>query len=141
MSAIRAGTDRFAPAGVLAVLLAALVPAAVLGQTVPKVVLKNNDDASITGYEYRYSTGGVVNYGDWTEMAGSSASTTSYELTGLTSWELYTVQVRARNAWWGAGPESPESGLLQERAVAPELLFQGDLVWTPAHPHRWVYIG
>ena len=74
-------------------------------------------------------------------MAGSSASTTSYELTGLTSWELYTVQVRARNAWWGAGPESPESGLLQERAVAPELLFQGDLVWTPAHPHRWVYIG
>ena len=57
---------------------------------------------AITGYEYRQKAG-VNNYGAWTAMTGSGATTTAYSVTGLTNATAYTFQMRARSAG-GAGP-------------------------------------
>lgn len=55
------------------------------------------NDATITGYQYRYRTG-VAWDPDWTDVASSDAATTSHRLTGLTNGTSYTIQVRAKNA-------------------------------------------
>ena len=60
--------------------------------------------ADITGYEYRHSTDGGDNWGDWTAIA-SSASLTSYTVSGLDTTSTYTFQLRAVNSS-GAGPHA-----------------------------------
>ncbi len=62
------------------------------------------NDATITGYQYRYRTGDEWDPG-WTDVASSDATTTSHRLTGLTSGRSYTIQVRAKNAG-GSGAAS-----------------------------------
>ena len=61
---------------------------AVLSWTDPK-----NDD--ITKYQVRQGTGTTVNWGEWTDIADSGASTTSHTVTGLTNGTAYSFQVRA----------------------------------------------
>ena len=62
----------------------------------------NPSDTTITKYQYRQSADGGNNWSpDWTDIPLSDASTTSYEVTGLTGGTAYTFQVRAVN---DAGP-------------------------------------
>ena len=62
----------------------------------------NPSDTTITKYQYRQSADGGSNWSpDWTDIPLSDASTTSYEVTGLTGGTAYTFQLRAVN---DAGP-------------------------------------
>ena len=63
-----------------------------------EVALTWDDPANntITKYQYRRKTG-VGDYGNWTDIGGSGASTDSYTVTGLTSGTTYTFAVRAKN--------------------------------------------
>ncbi len=58
------------------------------------------DDANITKYQYRQKEGNG-DFGNWTNITGSGATTTSHTVAGLTAGIAYTFQVRAVNA---AGP-------------------------------------
>ena len=51
---------------------------------------------TITGHEVRYAKSGSP-YGDWAAIAGSSASTVSYTVTGLDGGSAYNFKVRAVN--------------------------------------------
>lgn len=54
------------------------------------------NDATLTGYQYRYRNSSDTGWNpDWTHMSGSGATTTSRTLSGLTNNLLYTVEVRA----------------------------------------------
>ena len=63
-----------------------------------EVALTWDDPANntITKSQYRRKTG-VGDYGNWTDIGGSGASTDSYTVTGLTSGTTYTFAVRAKN--------------------------------------------
>ena len=63
-----------------------------------EVALTWDDPANntITKYQYRRKTG-AGDYGNWTDIGGSGASTDSYTVTGLTSGTTYTFAVRAKN--------------------------------------------
>ena len=59
-------------------------------------------DSSITGYQYRVGTSGV-----WTELPGSGATTTSFDVfDGLTGGSPQTIQLRAVNPSGGSAPAS-----------------------------------
>ena len=55
---------------------------------------KNPGDETITGYEYQRRESGE-SWGSWTAMMGSSASTVSYAVTGLTNGQGYDFRIRA----------------------------------------------
>ena len=63
-----------------------------------EVALTWDDPANntITKYQYRRKTG-AGDYGNWTDIGGSGASTDSYTVTGLTSSTAYRFAVRAKN--------------------------------------------
>ncbi len=63
-----------------------------------EVALTWDDPANntITKYQYRRKTG-AGDYGNWTDIGGSGASTDSYRVTGLTNGTVYTFGVRAKN--------------------------------------------
>ncbi len=60
----------------------------------------------ITGYEYRYRTGGGT-WGEWTAVPDSGRNTDTARVAGLTNGVAYGLQVRAIN-WDGAGEPSAE---------------------------------
>ncbi len=66
----------------------------------------NPSNASISKYQYRQKEGSN-NYGGWTDIGSSSATTTSHTVTGLTSGTQYTFKIRAVNPV-GNGTESDE---------------------------------
>ena len=67
-------------------------------------------DNTIPRYQYRQSSdGGAAWSPDRTDIPGSDANTTFYDVSGLTIGETYTFQVRATNAA-GNGP-AVDSGL------------------------------
>ena len=55
----------------------------------------NPSDSSITGYEYQYRAGG--SWSAWTDIAGSTRVTTSFDKTGLTNGTEYRFKLRAVN--------------------------------------------
>ena len=67
-------------------------------------------DATITQYQYRQKAG-QGNYGDWTDIPGSTAATVGYTVPSLTNGTVYTFKVRALNAS-GTGAESDEATAL-----------------------------
>ena len=73
--------------------------AAVAGDQHVTLSWSNPNDASITRYQYRQSTDSGRNWSpDWTNIANSDSSTTSYTVTSLTNGTKYTFEVRAVNA-------------------------------------------
>ena len=86
-------------------------------------------DLSITGYEYRQSTDDGTNWDpDWTGIPGSSASTTSHTVTGLTNRISYRFQIRAVNDH-GNGPESDS---VEATPFWPQCLAENGGVFWPS---------
>ena len=77
------------------------------------VMLKWTDpgNSSITKWQYRQKEGSN-NYGDWTDVPSSTASTTSYTVPSLTNETTYKFKIRAVNA---AG----EGTVSDERSATP----------------------
>ena len=73
-----------------------------------RVVLSWSDpsDSTVTGYRFRKKEV-AGKYGEWENAAGSGATTTSHDVTGLTNGTAYTFQIRAVSAN-GAGTVSAE---------------------------------
>ena len=65
----------------------------------------NLSNPTITGWEYQYKTTGA--YGSWTDVPNSTATTTSYTVTGLTNNTSHTFRIRAVNSA-GDGAASDE---------------------------------
>lgn len=63
-------------------------------------------DATVAGWQYRYRTTG--GYGDWTDIDGSEAATTSQRVAGLENGTPHTFRIRAVNSS-GPGLESDEA--------------------------------
>ena len=62
-------------------------------------------DATITRWQYQQKAG-AGNYGPWTNISGSSATTASHTAPGLTNGTRYRFKLRALNA---SGPGTPSS--------------------------------
>ena len=84
--------------------------------------------ADITGYEYRHSTDGGDNWGAWTAIA-SSASLTSYTVSGLDTTSTYTFQLQAVNSS-GAGVHADANAASTDASLSGLSLSAGTL--TPA---------
>ena len=52
-------------------------------------------DVTVTGYQYRQRASGEANWGEWKEITGSDATTTTFSVTGLDIGTYYEFQVRA----------------------------------------------
>ncbi len=63
-------------------------------------------DATVAGWQYRYRT--TSGYGDWTDIDGSGATTTSHGIVGLENGAPHTFRIRAVNSS-GPGLESDEA--------------------------------
>ena len=67
---------------------------------------KDPVDASILKWQYAYKT--TDGFGDWIDIPGGSAATTSHVVSGLANGATYTLKIRAVNGV-GAGPDSDEA--------------------------------
>ena len=84
------------------------------GNTQVRLVWTDPGDNSISGWQYAYKTTG--DYGEWTDIAGSNATTTRHTVTALTNDTVHTFKIRAVNGS-GAGPESDETSSTPQPAV------------------------
>ena len=66
---------------------------ATAGNTQATLTWSDPGDATITFYEYQQKEGSAA-FGTWTLIPGSSATTTSYRLTGLDNGTAYTYRIR-----------------------------------------------
>ena len=103
-------------------------------------------DSTITGWEYQYKTDGA--YGSWTDVPNSTASTTSYTVTGLTNDTAHAFKVRAVNAS-GDGAASDEATATPKSSPAKPTGLTAtakaasvDLAWTNPNDdtiNKWEY--
>ncbi len=84
------------------------------GNTTVRLNWTDPDNSSITKYQVRRKAGNG-NYGNWTDINGSSAITTSHLVTGLTNGTAYTFQIRAVNA----GGDSSEAATVTATPIGP----------------------
>ena len=70
-----------------------------------------DNGSPITSYQVRYRKGNGA-WSDWTTITGSSASTTSHEVTGLDENSSYTLEVRAVNDAGGGVPAQVQTTTL-----------------------------
>ena len=77
---------------------------ATAGNTEITLTWTDPGDANIVYYEYQQKRG-LAAFGSWTEIPGSTATTTSYRLTGLENGTAYSYRIRARTSV-KAGPAS-----------------------------------
>ena len=103
---------------------------------VRQVALSWTAATGITKYQYRVSDGGGTSWDpDWTDIAGSGASTTSHMVSGLKDATPYTVEVRASSVY-GPGPAASVEGRTLGPPEPPENLHatpafeQVTLSWT-----------
>ncbi|MDE2991715.1 MAG: fibronectin type III domain-containing protein [Chloroflexota bacterium] len=75
---------------------------ATAGDTQVTLSWTDPSDASITGWQYRQKAGSGE-YGNWTEIPNSRASTTRHTVTKLANGTSYTFQVRAMNTFNAPG--------------------------------------
>ena len=68
---------------------------ATAGNTVVTLTWTDPGNAAILYYEYQQKKG-IAAFGDWTEIRDSTATTTSYRLTGLDNGTAYSYRIRAR---------------------------------------------
>ncbi|MDE2822918.1 MAG: fibronectin type III domain-containing protein, partial [Chloroflexota bacterium] len=90
-------------------------------------------DSTITKYQYRVSDDSGSTWSpDWTDIAGSGATTTSYTVTGLSINTPYTIELRAVNATGDGAASSVTSQTLSElvgnidTSETGEIAFNGD---------------
>ncbi len=101
-------------------------------------------DSAITGYEYRKKATG--NYGAWTAIPNSGASTTNYTATGLSDGTTYAFQIRAANSTGSSAASAAASALTKPAqpagfAAAPKSA-SAVLSWTDprdASITQWQY--
>ena len=80
----------------------------------------NANDATITGWQFRYKTTG--GYTAWYDIIGSDANTMSHAITGgLNNGTAYTFQVRAVNPSGNGAPSSEATATPQPAPAAPSL--------------------
>ena len=85
---------------------------------------QNPANSDVTGYQFRYKLASASDYGHWSNMAGSGATTVTYTLTGLLGGSAYNVQIRAVTDA-GPGPVSDAA------TVTPT----GSNTQPPSHPN------
>ena len=74
-------------------------------------------------YQYRVSTDGGSNWNPgWTNITNSDAGTTTLTLTGLTNYEIYTLEVRAKRDASTFGPAARRLATPRGPLVAPSNL-------------------
>ena len=96
----------------------------------------NQGSAALIGWQYRVKEG-MGAYGDWIDIPGSDASTTSYTVTGLTNGVTYELQVRVLSSAGWSEPSNP--ALVTPVATANSLMWLGStlrwlgdpLIWNP----------
>ena len=76
----------------------------------------NPDNATITKWQVQQKQGDG-SYGPWVDIPNSTATTTSYTVTGLTNGMAYSLRIRAVNA----GGNSPASAEVRATPMAPPL--------------------
>ena len=85
-----------------------------------------DNGSPITSYQVRYRKGNGA-WSDWTTITGSSASTTSHEVTGLDENSSYTLEVRAVNDAGGGVPAQVQTTtLLVPRATITGVTISSD---------------
>ena len=76
----------------------------------------------VASYQYRHSTDSGTNWGQWEDIVGSDANTTSYTVTSLTNDTTYTFEVRSSNL----GGQSSSSNPATAMPIAPGLTVEFD---------------
>ena len=101
----------------------------------------DNGGSAITGWKYQHPEGNN-DWGGWTAVPNSGASTTSYTVTGLTNGATYKFKVRAVNAGDGTPSDesasvSPEVGLVT--LTASEITRTSATLTLANHTGGWSY--
>ena len=69
---------------------------ATAGDTQVVLTWTDPSNADITAWEVRQGSGSPLSWGSWTEIAGSTATTTTHTVTGLTNGTAYSFELRAK---------------------------------------------
>ena len=91
---------------------------ATAGNTEITLTWTDPGNAAILFYEYQQKEGSAA-FGDWTEIPGSTATTTSYRLTGLSNGTTYSYRIRARTTRENVEPSLASAAVTATPQGAP----------------------